>query len=237
MDFSRFIEHFQNNYYSELLMFIVELVALIISLLFVRNDKIGRLFIFYIAFDFCILLINFYFEFGLSISKKNYFYFLNTANTLVAYVELVVYYYFFKKVLQGYKIKKILTSLILIYSLLLIIFITTKFSFITIRYNYIAYMMGATEFVFLIVPCVFYYLQLFKTNSPFSLFERSSFWIVTGIFFYCFISVPFYVICLYLVKVNPELNGILGAAFFYIPFIVNILFLIKAFLCKKPLTI
>ena len=45
MDFSRLIERFQQTYYSELLTFIVELVALILGVIYVRKDKIGQLFI------------------------------------------------------------------------------------------------------------------------------------------------------------------------------------------------
>ncbi len=237
MDFSRLIDQFQNTYYTELLMLFAELTALIIGLLYVRKDKIGRFFIAYIAFDLSILFVDCYFVTDISISQKFKSYFRNTINTLVAYVELLVYFNFFRKILEGNKIKKILTGLAVLYSLIVIIYITTKFGFISTRYDYNASIIGATEFVFLLVPCVYYFLQLFKTNSPSRLTDRPSFWIVTGIFFFCFISVPFYVIRRYLINSNPELFGIIGATFFYIPFIVNILFLIKAFLCKKSLTI
>ncbi len=237
MDFSRLIDQFQNTYYTQLMTFIAELAALIIGMLYVRKDKAGQFFIAYIAFDFCILLAGWYIKIDTSISRNFNSYFPNTSNTLVAYVELLVYFYFFSKILEGNKIKKILTGLTVLYSLILIVFITTKFGFITTRYDYITVIIGATEFLFLLVPCVYYFLQLFKTKSTLRLTEKPSFWIVTGIFFYCFISVPFYVIRRYLVNSYPELFGIIGATFFYIPFIVNILFLIKAFLCKKPLTI
>lgn len=218
-------------------MFFAELTVLIIGLVYVRKEKAGRLFIAYIAFDFFILLIGWYFTVDKIKSWKFISNFFNTTNVLVGYVELLVYFYYFSKLLNGRLIKNILTTLAVLYSLILIIFIIIKFSFITNQYKYFANIISATEFVFLFVPCIYYFLQLFKPNSSIRLPERPSFWIVTGIFFYCFISVPFYIIRRYLINANPELYGIIGATFFYIPFIVNILFLIKAFLCKKSLTI
>lgn len=237
MDFSRLIDQFQRTYYTELLMFIAELTALIIGLLHVRKDKIGRFFIIYIAFDFSILLTDFYFITDGWISKKLYDHFMYTTNTLIAYVELLVYFYFFRKILDGNKIKKILIGLTTLYSVLIIIFITTKFSFITNRYDYLAYITGAIEFAILLVPCVYYFLQLFKTNSHVRLSERPSFWIVTGIFLFSIISIPYYLLNRYFFNTRFELRFMLSAVLYYIPFIANFIFLIKAFLCKKPLTI
>ena len=62
-----------------------------------------------------------------NISEKFKSYFLDTTNTLVAYIELLVYFYFFRKILEGNKIKKIMTGLAAIYSVVIIIFLTTKF--------------------------------------------------------------------------------------------------------------
>lgn len=237
MDFSRIIEKFQRYYYSEFLMFIAELAALIIGLLYVRKDKIGRFFLAYIAFELSILLTDFYFLADNRLSQKFYNYFIYTTNSLIAYVELLVYFHYFRKLLHGNRIKKILTVLTIIYSLLIIILITTKFSFITNRYYYLAYITGAIEFVFMLVPCVYYFIQLFKTSSSFRLTERPSFWIVTGIFFFSLISIPYYLLNRYFFNSQFELRKLFNAILYYTPFTANFIFLIKAFLCKKTLTI
>ena len=173
----------------------------------------------------------------ISFSQNLNSYFLYTTNTLVSYVELLVYFYFFRKILEGDKIKKILIGLTVLYSIIIIIFITTKFGFITTRYRYISYITGAIEFVFLLVPCVYYFLQLLKTNSNVRLSKRPSFWIVTGIFFFSLISIPYYLLNRYFTSTEFELRNLFIAVLYYIPFIANLIFLIKAFLCKKSLTI
>jgi len=236
MDFSKVIQQLQRTYYSQLLMLCVELTAVIIGLMYVRKDKTGRFFIAYIAFDFCILLTDLFFT-ASGISKKFVSEFVNITNTLIAFVELLVYFYYFDKILEGRKIKKILALLAIIYSTIVMIFLATRFSFITNRYGYVAYITGAIEFVFLLFPCVYYFLQLFKTNSPLQLNERPSFWIVTGIFFFSLISIPYYLLNKYFISTKYESKAIIDAGLYYIPFTANFIFLIKAFLCKKPLTI
>ncbi len=237
MDFSKIIEQLQRTYYSELLMLCAEFTALIIGLVYVRKDKAGQLFIAYIAFDFCILLADLFFMSNTSTTKKFNSDFISTTNTLVAFVELLVYFHYFRKILKGDKIKNILTGLTLIFSAIIIVFLTTRFSFVTNRYNYISYMAGTIEFIFLLFPCIFYFLQLFKTNSLLPLTHRPSYWIVTGIFFYSLVSIPYYLLNKYFINIQYESRHIFDAVFYYIPFAVNFIFLIKAFLCKKTLTI
>ena len=231
----KLIENFSKYYYTPLLMLIVEATALVIAIIYIRKTKIGKVFIFYIAFDFCILIIDCFLMSYPGISQKFISYFQDTTNTLIAYIELLVYFYFFRKILEGNKIKKNLTRLVVIYSVVIIIFFTTKFGFVTNRYGYIAYITGAIEFIFLLVPCVYYFLHLFKSNSLLRLTDRPSFWIVTGIFFFSLISIPYYLLSRYFFSTQYEFR-LFNAVFYYIPFTANFIFLIKAFSCKKPLT-
>jgi hypothetical protein len=236
-DWDKVIDNFSKFYYTPLLMLIVEVTALVMAIIYIRKTKIGKAFIFYIAFDLCMLIVDCFLISHSGISKKFRFYFQDTTNTLIAYVELLVYFYFFRKILEGNKIKKILTGLVVIYSAIIIIFLTTKFGFVTNRYSYLAYITGVIEFIFLLVPCVYYFLHLFKANSLLRLTDRPSFWIVTGIFFFSLISIPCYLLNKYLSNNYKQLWPALQAALYIIPFTLNFAFLIKAFLCKKPLTI
>ena len=217
-------------------MFLVELAALIIALIYVRKNKIGQFFIFYIVFDFCILIIDTFFISRADISIKYKTLFLNYTNPLIALTELGTYYYFFSKVLSGTRIKKLMKSLGVFYLLLIIIFVITKFSFLTSRFSYISDLLGAIEFLLLIPPCFVFFYQLINNRSELKLFERPSFWIVTGIFFFSVISIPYYVLQKYLGSNKNEFEYILSSVFFYIPFTINFAFLIKAFLCKNTLT-
>ncbi len=98
------------------------------------------------------------------------------------------------------------------------------------------YYLGVIEFFFLIVPCVFYFAELFSKPSAKSLFQRPSFWITTGIFFYTFISIPYYFIIEYLLKSNYHYYYEFNVIFFAIPYGITFLFLSKAFTLKTELT-
>src|SRR4026209_2940604 len=103
LDWDKLINNFSKYYYTPLLMLIVETTALVMAIVCIRKTNIGKAFIFYIAFDFCILIADCFLMSHPSISPKFKYYFQNTTNTLIAYVELLVYFYFFRKILDGNK--------------------------------------------------------------------------------------------------------------------------------------
>lgn len=215
-------------------MLLVELITIIIGLISVRNQKIGRLFIFYTFFDVLILLLAFYLASHNSPIKSK---FSSYTNSLIAAVELTVYYFFFFKVLNNQSVKKLLKVLLLAYIALLSFFLATRFSFLTNRFSYVSYVLNTIEFLFILPPCLVFFFEIVNTESKLNLLERPSFWIVTGIFFYALISIPYYLLSRYIDISHFKFKNVLGATLFNIPYAINFLFLIKAFLCKKNLTI
>jgi len=218
-------------------MLVFELSALITCILYARKYKTSALFIFYISFDFIILLADWYLTIRPDINPDIKSRFLHTTNTLIALVELITYYYYFHFQNSSKRIKKLIRLLATIYTGLVALYLITKMTFISNNFNYISFIMGAIEFLFLIPFCFLFFRQFLIKDSSLSLFARPSFWIVTGIFFYSFISIPYYLIIMYFYDINYEFKNTLDAAFFFIPLTLNFLFLTKAFLCKKPLTI
>jgi hypothetical protein len=236
-DWSRFFVSFTEAYYTVLIMFVVELIALVIAIIYGRRSKIGRVFIFYIAFDFSILIAGNILAGIPGISSRNYSLFINYADLIIELVELSVYYYLFYYILPNKKIRIALISLALLYGVFVIIYLFNGLTFFPNRHIYIANVLSVFAFIFLLPFCLLYFHYLLSNTSNIGLFERPSFWVVTGIFFYAFISIPFYLLDSYIKKSSPELLHILAAIFFYVPFTLNFVFLIRAFLCKKPLTI
>lgn len=236
-EFDRLIFLFKDTYYTSLVMLAIELTALVVTIMYGRKTRIGRAFIFYIVFDFSILIIFIFLRSHSGISPKFRNHFINYGNDLIALTELLVYYYYFSILLLSDKIKILMKSLAILFSVIIVIYILTRFSFLTIRYSYISYLVGAAEFIFLLPPCLFYFYKILSVNSETKLFKRPSFWIVSGIFFYSMVSVPYYLLNDYVSNNYKELTGVLAAALFYVPFTLNFSFLIKAFLCKKHLTI
>ena len=237
MDFENLFNKFQENYYSEFILLIVEITALIIAITYARTYKTGKLFIIYIAFDLSIFLIDLYIMNNSEISIKFTSLFLRTTNTLIALIELLVYYYFFSKVIKSTRLKKVLIIISILYSLIVCSFLFINFISITARLPYIAKVIGALEFCLLLLVCIFYFIWLLQNVSSEPLLNRPSFWIMSGIFFYSIFSIPYYLISNYLFLNRIANQNILVALFYYLPFSINFIFLSKSFLCKKPLTI
>lgn len=231
------LTHSKAIYYFDVIVALFEIIALYLCFTYARKYKTGKLFILYIAFDFCILLIGWLFSATPSISKQLLSQYYSLSNTTVALVELLVYYYYFTKVLNNQKIKKALIILSVLYTIIVFVFITTKFFFITHRFSYIGNFIGVIEFCLLLPPCILYFIQILKNVTIEPLLQKPSFWIVLGIFFYSLISIPFYLILSYFKEIHLNNTNLYLVFFFYLPFAINFIFLSKAFLCKKPLTI
>lgn len=225
------------GYYGDPFMFVCELTAIIIGLMYQRKNTIGQFFLFYIIFDITILILDEYFAHFSNLTNKEGNLFVYITNSLIFVCELLVYFFFFQKTLQSKSIKKImpvlgvffivLTSFYLLHT---IFYQVPKMGFIDMNY------LGVIEFVFLIVPCIFYFSELFIKPSEKKLLKRPSFWITTGIFFYSFISIPFFFISDYLAESKYEYRNELGVLLFCLPFGISFLFLAKAFSLKTELT-
>ena len=218
-------------------MLLVELVALITSLVYVRKQRIGQLFILYILLDITVLLIDFYlFSFGEK-NKTARSIFISYANASIGLIELVAYFNFFKHVLKNRLIVKTMSALEILFVIIMLLYFMTGFKFLSERLGYISYLIGVIEFIFLLLPCAIFFYEIINNDSILTLAERPSFWVTTGIFFYAFISIPFYLLSRYFLGSEYKLQYILAATLFNIPYSINFIFLIKAFLCKKNLTI
>jgi hypothetical protein len=221
-------------YYSDILMLVVELIALTIAIRHSKKNKFYLLFVFYIGFDLLFLLANFYLLSSTKIRPTFKYEFRVTTNSLIGFVELWVYYYFFRSVLNNKIISRVLKIVQVFYLCLVLLFLFTRLRFISDDYGYVSDLIEVLDFIFLIPPCIVFYFELLNNKSKLQLFERPSFWIVTGIFFYALVSIPFYLLQKSL-NVSHNLQRLLVVAFYYLPFILNILFLTKAFLCKADL--
>jgi hypothetical protein len=225
------------GYYSELFMFICELTAIIIGLIYKRKDRIARFFIFYIILDITILVFDQYIIYLSGLDRKKAGLFVNVLNTFIFLIELLVYFFFFQKILQHPLIKKIIPILRLIFIGLTSFYLLYVTIYHTLKVgSFDTYTLGVIEFFFLIVPCIFYFLELFSKPPEKKLLNRPSFWIATGIFFYSFISIPYFFIVNYLFKSKYHYIFELDALLFCLPFGISFLFLSKAFTLKTDLT-
>lgn len=228
---------FEKRYYAEPLLWFTELTTLIIALVTVSKQRVGVLFIIYIVCDFMLFNLDTYLQYFSDLSKKNVNRFIYQSNIIISLIEIAVYSYFFKNILTSENQKKFINPILITFCALSALFILSE-SFIHLNFTYafLAYSTASVSFIFLILYSFLYYKQLLNSESSLNLLSRPSFWIVTGIFFYSFVSIPYYLLGTYLDKVRYEYLHLLDALLFFFPFTLNFLFLTKAFLCKKHLT-
>jgi hypothetical protein len=236
MDFNKLIDYSSSIYYSDIVLLFVEVITLIIIIRSWGKNKLAHVFAFYVFTDLVISIID---ELVISISIKTSLRkeILYKGNVVVSLIELIVYYYYFSKIIRSSLIIRILKYFLVLYFILALVFFVTNFNFWTDRIGYSSYLLGALEFLFLLIPSFAYYKELLSLHNEGKLFDRPSFWIVTGVFFFALISIPYYLIQRYLKDIVNFPTSVLVAALFYTPFILNLFFIIRAFICKKELTI
>jgi hypothetical protein len=237
MEVTKLMHHFQRTYYTEPILMLVEFSALISGLVYARKNQLGRFFIFYIIVDLIILISYWFFILIPVINSELRSRILNIGNTIISLTELLVYCYFFRLLLWNNRIKKIISIFSIVYSILIMLFLITTFDFLTNRLIYVTNLLAVLEFLILMIPCFSYYQQILMTESKLRLFERPSFWIVTGIFFYSLISIPYYLLDTFIYEHAVRSKFIFNALLYQVPLIFHFLFLTIAFLCKKTLTI
>jgi hypothetical protein len=237
MNYNLIWEEFASRFFTQPILGLAELFAIFIGIKYFRNDKLGRLFIYYICFDFIINIADWLLVGNTFISKKTNNNFVRITNTLITILELNIYYFFYKKILQREKINTWLNVLALFYAVVGAINIVAGYSFFSVSRNYASYLVFTTELILLLPPIILYFYNLINTHSEIKLFSRPSFWISVGIFFQSIISIPCYLILSYLLRQKVVFMPFIEASLYYIPLTINILFITKAFLCKKALTI
>ncbi len=235
--FQKLISLFEREYYSGLLLIIIEIIALVIGLKLIKDQKLGRLFLFYLLVDLIIILSDYLL---LAFSNKSIYeirFFIHLTNVLISLIELFVYSYFFIKVLNNPYFTIFFRVSFAIFLFIFIIYLLTQFKFLNFNTRYTSSLITVLGFTILIPGCIKYYRNIILNKSNYDLFERPSFWVTTGFFFYSIISIPFNLMFNYIIYTESSYRFIFSALLYNIPFALNFIFLIKSFSCRQPLTI
>ena len=162
---------------------------------------------------------------------------LESANTVFELVEFIAFYHFFRGCLFGNRIRTILR--LFFYCLLAIstvFFIMLTFPGYTVHDIRVhSLFINVIEFFFLFVMCLAYYWELFTDIPIKNLFNRPSFFIVTSAFFYSALMTPFFLIAPD-VRIEEFLVHDILFACHYLLLIILLISIVKAFLCKAPIT-
>ncbi len=232
----KMFESWHERYYDEPFMFVCELTAIILGLIFQRKSRVGQFFIFYAILDILILVFDIYLSSFSRLTGKEFNNSLLISNCFSFLGEIIAYFFFFELTLKNKLIKQSISVLRVIFIILVVAHLLNVFVLHRPITGNDMYYLGVVELLFLIVPCLFYFAELFSKPSVKGLFQRPSFWITTGVFFYAFISIPMYFIIDYLLKSKYQYYDEITWLLFSFPFGISFLFLSKAFTLKTELT-
>ena len=218
-------------------MWLFEFASIAIGIIYVRFQKFGLLFLLYLLIDFSFFNVATYLQYFSNATLGEVKTFTNNTNILISFVELVIYYYYFKIILTSKRTKLTMSILCISFTTLVVLYLTNRLSFPGVSKTYLSYGISAIGLTFLTLPCISYYFQLLRTNSEIDLFNKPSFWIVSGIFFYSILSIPYYLLDNFFNTNKSNYRIMLSAILYYLPFTMNFIFLSKAFVCRRQLLI
>jgi len=148
-----------------------------------------------------------------------------TANIFML-IEFEIFSLLFYKVLKSRLIKSIISSAMIIFPLICILY-WLKFKTITIN----PYNLSVVEILYLISICLVYFFELFKSPPTKKLTNEPEFWYFTGILLYLVCLLP-NCLMLQFVSLKDLIHyNILVMAVFVACILLNVFF-IKALLCK-----
>lgn len=231
----------EDTFYTGGLWQIASFLTLVVGIKHYRKETSYNLFIIYTAMSFLISLpINRIMVYLLNFKRMEYTIYLETMNTLFALIEICAFLYFFMYTLKLKFIKQFVLLFLAIFIGVCILFflkisLTKDITIFDIE-SY-SYKINWFEFSILLAFCLLYFYQLLiqETDKIFHLHQSPSFWIVSGLFFYCIVSLPATIIGIKLLFANRGLYNLMGAVH-YISISLLLLTLAKAFSCKKTLT-
>lgn len=157
-------------------------------------------------------------------------------NILFASVEYIIFYFYWRRVLDHFFIKKVMPFFIVLFpiSLLYYFYRGLLISDSDVIIKKIPDFIISLELLLLAIPCLLYYWELFKIKPLQSLNTRPSFWITTGLFLYAITIIPFFIISNDLLKKNQPVHDA-AFAVHYVLFGFLFLAITKAIQFKKPM--
>lgn len=153
------------------------------------------------------------------------------ADYIFTVFEFLIFYSFFKKTLSFKIYQRILSVLFFLFlsigcGLLFYDIIVSGM----VPESSISFLFNAQAFV-LLVPCIFYFLEIFKSKPTSNLLRTPAFWVVTGLSFFMISTLPFSILLNSLWK-NRQMVYYYGFDFFYLFYFILFLMIIRAYLCK-----
>jgi len=227
-------------YYTELIWLICSAIALLVGIRNYRKEMTYQLLLIYTVSSIWENIGQRIVKHSFSLEGINSTAYVESTNTFFSLVEITTFAYIFKKLLKTKLFKITIEVIWLIFSALCVYFLYKIFEGHLPQNeikNY-SFILNSIEFFILLFLCLPFFYQLlvreFTQVVPIS--KSPAFWITSGLFFYCIVSLPILLIGDKLFTTNYDLLLIVVSIHFASN---SLLFLCiaKAFSCKTTLTI
>jgi ABC-type multidrug transport system fused ATPase/permease subunit len=236
----KYVLHWQNVYYTELIWLCFSLINLIILIKKKRFESIDTYFSIYISIGVIFIIIGpilFVEIFNLTkLERKVY---LEVSNIIFSLSELICFLIFYK---SYFKENRSRINIGILAILLFGLFAFFEFQYFSkdnsniILLEHTSYLIGSLSLLGLFMACLCFYLTLLTkiSHNETPYIKRPSIWITNGLFIYCSISLPF-LLAGGILRENYKEIYLLAGSLHYLSICILHFCLFNAFLCKSSL--
>jgi len=214
-------------FYSDFLMIGTTCVALVLGLKFWKSKKHMRIITIYLIVALVVDIVSGYIELHVK-SEFAVLHILPVCLSVYVLTEITTFVIFINRNILDYRLRQTSKFLFVIFLILFFYLVPNKYLPAENQTNSVMVL----ESLFIVVPCLFYFYEVFKLSTP-NLRGNYSFWVITGILFYNACSIPIFLIAKYIEKHISARSYDAVVSFNFILYTCMFLLFIKAYLCKK----
>jgi len=223
------------NYFLDPLSGLTALVGFIIIIF--KKDRKSSLYIFsYYLIAYFVLKLILYTT--LILSNKEFYVAMSKIERFADYIftlfEFFVFFLFFQKTFFNKNYVKALRLICLLFSFIGVSLLLYDSYTIGRPRSVSTHALFNVQAICLLVPCLFYYLEIFKSRPIIDWSHEPSFWVTTGLSLFMTSTLPFSLLLNRLVKSRPDLENYLFDVF-YIFYILLFTMIILASLCRPAI--
>lgn len=232
MSFKSLFDYWSSSYYTIPFCILTAMIGL--TLFFLKKDKrrATQIFVYYFI---SYVLLSLIFSASAVVINKSQRHALIIADRFSDYIftliEFLIFFLFFQKTLERAIHRKVLKIICFVFLLIGIILLVRDTYLKGLPQLHSTHLLFNLQVLGLLVPCIFYYVEVFRLKPMVDLFHEPSFWVTTGLIFFMICTFPLSLSTDYLYKTNQILYRSLFSLF-YIFYILLFLMIIRGHLCK-----
>jgi hypothetical protein len=206
-------------FFSDSLGIILSIIAFIVGLKHYKEPKELRIITYYSGVAVAYDIIGTYFQLLNNLTVGI------VGESILSVIEFIIFCIYLYRAISSHRMRAIIKFFYWTFPALLF-FAWIKWK--RLDMPTLAYVLDA---LYLIVPCLVYFYELFTTSKLLFLKNHPSFWIVTGILFYNSCTIPLFLLTGYFARKAPSYEHLISSLNYILYSILYLLF-IRAYLCR-----